>query len=172
MDMSLSKLRELVMDREGWPCCGPWGCKESDMTEQLNWTDTWYNMMNLENYAKWKKSNTKCHTVCDSIYIEHLEWVNPQRWKTGYWFPVENGKWLLNEVIFFWGDENILELERWCLGFSGRASSNELACQCRRHKRCGFDSWVRKIPWRAWQPTPVFLPGESHRQRSLAGYSP
>ena len=27
-------------------------------------------------------------------------------------------------------------------------------------------------PWRAWQPTPVFLPGESHRQRSLAGYSP
>ena len=34
------------------------------------------------------------------------------------------------------------------------------------------DSWVGKIPWRRkWQPTPVFLPGESHRQRSLAGYS-
>ena len=33
--------------------------------------------------------------------------------------------------------------------------------------------WVGKIPWRrAWQPTPVFLPGESHGQRSLAGYSP
>ena len=33
-------------------------------------------------------------------------------------------------------------------------------------------SWVGKIPWRrAWQPTPVFLPGESHGQRSLAGYS-
>ena len=30
-----------------------------------------------------------------------------------------------------------------------------------------------KIPWRrAWQPTPAFLPGESHRQRSLVGYSP
>ena len=39
--------------------------------------------------------------------------------------------------------------------------------------RCRFDPWVRKIPWRrAWQPTPVFLPGESHGQRSLAGYSP
>ena len=38
--------------------------------------------------------------------------------------------------------------------------------------RCGFDSWVRKIPWRRkWQPTPVFLPGESHGQRSLVGYS-
>ena len=39
--------------------------------------------------------------------------------------------------------------------------------------RCVFDPWVRKIPWRgAWQPTPVFLPGESHGQRSLADYSP
>ena len=46
-------------------------------------------------------------------------------------------------------------------------------CQCRRHKRHGFDPWVRKIPWRrAWQPIPVFLPGESHGQRCLVGYSP
>ena len=37
----------------------------------------------------------------------------------------------------------------------------------------GFDPWVGKIPWRkAWQLTPVFLPGESHGQRSLKGYSP
>ena len=36
----------------------------------------------------------------------------------------------------------------------------------------GFDPWVGKIPWRRkWQPSPVFLPGKSHRQRSLAGYS-
>ena len=35
------------------------------------------------------------------------------------------------------------------------------------------DPWVGKIPWRRkWQPTPVFLPGKSHGQRSLAGYSP
>ena len=34
-----------------------------------------------------------------------------------------------------------------------------------RHKRCGFDPWVGKIPWRrAWQPTPVFLTGESFGQ--------
>ena len=39
--------------------------------------------------------------------------------------------------------------------------------------RCGFDPWVGKIPWRRTsQPTPVFLPGESHGQRCLAGYSP
>ena len=37
----------------------------------------------------------------------------------------------------------------------------------------GSGLWVRKIPWRReWQPTPVFLPGELHGQRSLAGYSP
>ena len=38
----------------------------------------------------------------------------------------------------------------------------------RRHRRCWFDLWAGKIPWRKkWQPTPVFLPGESHGQRSL-----
>ena len=38
--------------------------------------------------------------------------------------------------------------------------------------RPGFDPWVKKIPWRRkWQPTPVFLPGKSHGQRSLVGYS-
>ena len=41
------------------------------------------------------------------------------------------------------------------------------------NRRCGFDPWVGKIPWRMkWQPTPEFLPGKSHGQRSLAGYSP
>ena len=39
--------------------------------------------------------------------------------------------------------------------------------------RCEFDPWVGKILWsRAWQPTSVFLPGESHGEGSLAGYSP
>ena len=41
------------------------------------------------------------------------------------------------------------------------------------YRRLRFDPWVGKIPWRRkWQPTPVFLPGKPHRQRSLAGYSP
>ena len=59
------------------------------------------------------------------------------------------------------------------LGFPGGASGKEPTCQCRRHKRRGFNPWVRKIPWRrAWQPTPIFLPEESNGQRSLVGYSP
>ena len=50
---------------------------------------------------------------------------------------------------------------RWCFG-------KESSSQCRR---CRFDLWVRKIPWkRKWQPTPAFLPGWFHGQRSLMGY--
>ena len=49
-------------------------------------------------------------------------------------------------------------------------NSKESAFQCRR---CGFNPWVRKIPWRReWPPTQVFLPGKSHGQRSLVGYLP
>ena len=52
-------------------------------------------------------------------------------------------------------------------------SGKESACQCRRCKTGRFDPWVRKISWRrSWHPTPGFLPGESHGQRSLVGYSP
>ena len=44
---------------------------------------------------------------------------------------------------------------------------------CLQCGKPGFDPWVGKIPWRRkWQPTPVFLPEESHGWRSLVGYSP
>ena len=57
-------------------------------------------------------------------------------------------------------------LPRWLSG-------KESACRCRSCKRPGFNPWVGKIPWRRkWQPTPVFLPGESHGQRSPVGYNP
>ena len=56
-------------------------------------------------------------------------------------------------------------------GFSGDASGKEFTCQCMRCKRCGFHSWVGKIPPEK-ATTPVFLPGESHGQRNLADYSP
>ena len=62
----------------------------------------------------------------------------------------------------------------WCFtriwDFTGGAGEKESACQCRRHMRCGFGLWVGKIPWRRKrQSTPVFLPEESHGQRSLVG---
>ena len=50
-------------------------------------------------------------------------------------------------------------------------SGKESAFKCRSLRRCRFDPWVGKISWRKWLPTPAYLPGKSHGQRSLAGYS-
>jgi len=59
-------------------------------------------------------------------------------------------------------------MEAWA--FPGGTSSKEPFCQCRRCKKCRFNPWVRKIPWRrAWQPTPIFMFGESHGQRESPG---
>ena len=56
----------------------------------------------------------------------------------------------------------LCELPRLCTG-------KESTCQ---RRRCRLHPWVGKIPWRRkWQPTPVFLPGKSHGQRSLMGYN-
>ena len=66
----------------------------------------------------------------------------------------------------------ICEIITW-LGFPEGTSGKEPACQYRRHQRHGFDPRVRKIPRRMeWQSTPVFMPGESQGQRSLAGCGP
>ena len=65
------------------------------------------------------------------------------------------------------------EFRKGCVGFPGGSSGKEPTCQCRRLKRRRLDPWDRKTPWRrAWQPSPIFLPGEPHGQRSLVGYSP
>ena len=80
---------------------------------------------------------------------------------TVIFFVVINRTFIFNEVFLSH------------LGFPGGASSVESSCQGRRHKRGRFDLWVGRISWsRKWQPAPIFLPGKSHGQRSLAAYSP
>ena len=60
-----------------------------------------------------------------------------------------------------------IDIHIYIYGFPRWLSGKEPTCQCRRH---GFNSWAGKIPWRRkWQPTPVFLPGQSHGRRSLLG---
>ena len=62
---------------------------------------------------------------------------------------------------------------QYYLGFPGGTGGKESAFQGRRYKRCVFDPWIWKIPWRrVWQTTPIFLPEESHEQRGRAGYGP
>ena len=65
------------------------------------------------------------------------------------------------------------EVGDW-VGFPGGISGKKpkLPANADRLKRHRFDVWVQKVCWRtAWQPTPAFLPGESHRERTLVGYS-
>ena len=83
------------------------------------------------------------------VLLSFKTFSKPQQW----WIS-RHGK-----TFFICNPKGILGLPWWL-------SSKESTCQCRKH-------WVGKIPWRReWQPTPVFLPGESHGQRSLASYGP
>ena len=86
-----------------------------------------------------------------------------QKFLSEYLFSVLEGLYLGMELLS----------HMHILGFPDGTNGKELTCQCRRYQKHRFDPWVKKIPWRrAWQPTPGFLPGESHGQRNLAGYSP
>ena len=70
---------------------------------------------------------------------------------------------LLEGSLFIW--EVVSPMD-----FPGGSDSKHVCLQCQRP---GFNAWVGKIPWRRkWQPILVFLPGKSHGQRSLVGYSP
>ena len=82
---------------------------------------------------------------------------------------IEEGK--INVYLFFQCRDVFLgkmTAKRYC--DSQKCNVKQSTSQCRR---CGFEFSVGKISWRRkWQPTPVLLPGKSHGQRSLAGYSP
>ena len=73
---------------------------------------------------------------------------------------------LLSTICYNYLLQIYLSLGKPC--FPSGASCKESDCQWRRHKRLRFDPWVGKIPWRRkWQPTPIFLTGKFHGQRSL-----
>ena len=96
---------------------------------------------------------------------EHLNHIPPLNAARVHPFHVVPLHWLLpkpdDQIVLFPQSKLKPELPSWL-------SNKESAYQCRRG---GFYPWVRKIPWRrAWQPSPLFLPGESHGQRALVGY--
>ena len=76
--------------------------------------------------------------------------------------------WLIYRYQGYLSRLDIIGISYTTLWASLVAQMGKNCLQCRRP---GFDPWVRKIPQRReWQPTPVFLPGESHGQKSLVGY--
>ena len=123
----------------------------------------------------------KSHVLLWASVFSSVEW--------GYWnlsqkvvVKIQRPEWTLSECkllllkLLFFKMIAISGRESWLFDFSTSwwgfpyGSAVRLSHQWRRHS---FNPWVRKIPWRRKrQPTPVFLPGKSHRQRSRAGYSP
>ena len=150
MYMSLSKLQELVMDRKVWDAAVLGVAKSwtglSDWTELITQTR---NQMDSN-----KEENESSHLSLERKTLSKHS------------FQVLEKSVLCGGRTIIWSLPLLFRLP-------GGISGKEPLCQCRRRKRCGFDLLVGKIPWRrAWQPTPVFLPGESHGQRSLVCYSP
>ena len=141
--------------RRGLVGCSPWGLWGSDTTERLHF-----------------HFSLSCIGEGNGNPLQRFCLENPR--DGGAWWAAVYGvaqsrtrlKWLSSSIVNS-------DFPDSSVGNSGGASDKEPTCQCRRRKRYGFDPWVRKIPWRrTWQPTPVFLPGESHGQRKLVGYSP
>ena len=85
--------------------------------------------------------------------------------------PMDRGTWQARvHGIARVGHDLVLSFFLSCIKRFPGGSAVESTGQCRRRR---FDPWVGKIPWRKkWQPTPVFLPGNSHEQGSLVSYSP
>ena len=135
--------------------CSSWGCKESDMTEWLNWNETEVNLL---------------------LQLQSNSEENIQHFGEKHIF------WLYHKIVFSQIKNNMLwkltldtKDSTFCLLYISNGlpccfSGKQPTCLCKRHK---FVSWVRMMPCRKkWQPSSVFLPGKSHGQRILTGYSP
>ena len=125
--------------------CSPWGCSESDTAGRLHFH------FSLSCIGEGNGNPLQCSCL-ENTRDRGVWWAAIYR--------VAQSRTRLKRL------SSSSEIPRW---FSGKES----ACQYRRHKRCGFDPWVRKSPWwRKWKPTPVFLSRKVHGQRSRVGYSP
>ena len=116
------------------------------------WMALWADLPLTEKETVGGADMWKCWVVC--LWVQNSREVQVGTIILGY---------ILSQVIY----KCVVYIQG--ASFAGQLVKNLPNQECRRP---GFNSQVRKIPWRRkWQPTPIFLPGESHRQRSLAGYS-
>ena len=127
---------------------------------------------------------TDCLTTSTHSYIIHLSgiWKEVSAEKLYSQFHKltqieeknQQGQEDWNLILFFFSNRlNFFIFSTKPNGASQMCSGKESTCQCERCKKHEFNPWIRKMPRRRkWEPTPVFLPGKFHGQRSLVGYSP
>ena len=172
-------------------CCSSWCGKESDMTDETKLTQTccsclWMNSNNnpvwLVLVEKWGSLNTDMHRgkIRWDTGEEHHSQAKEKCWNR---LPIltfrRNPPYphldFRSQTSCFWNwtSTQVHGFQPLCMCgvFLGQLqetwlpwwlNGKESTCQCRRHRGCRFNLWFGKIPWRRkWQPTPVYLPGES-----------
>ena len=92
------------------------------------------------------------------------------RWEWGSGWGIHVNPWLIHVNVWQKPLQYCQVISLQLIKINEKKKKKRISLHCRRPK---FDPGVGKISWRReWQPTPVFLPGESHGQRRLMGYSP
>ena len=134
--------------------------KKSHFASTFPFQNSWLWKEREWHWQRKNKQHPKSEKSAGSLEPEHLGWKQSS-------FVVWPGM-LLGHFIFFLSFFFLLAV--LSLSLPGSTSGEEFVCHCRRCQRRGFDHWIRKIPWRReWQPTPVFLPEESHSSEEPVG---
>ena len=142
-----------------------WRSKTTWWKELTHWKRPWY-------WERLKEAGEGYNRGWDSWMASPTQWT---------WVWASSGSWWYKYIHQFVSVKFVQSMgsqrvrHDWVTNLKtiGGTNGKEPTWQYRRCKRHGFDSWVGKISKRkAWQLTPIFLPGESHGQGSLLGYSP
>ena len=129
----------------------------------------------LLGYLSWAADTGVIHFSLASSFPLRARWLTSQSLFSGNTGAYSSCLEICLNIssLIFKVQANFIEIFRSfyvCPTFPSGSVGKEVTCQCERPRS---DLWVRKIPWRRkWKPTPRFLRGESHVQRSLEGYSP
>ena len=171
-------LQRVGKDWSGLACTqGPWNCLKINQNDEIWSLRVGKELPFVNHQYPWmfkqahlyrigvKNSDIKPQLESQTASIQTLVLPSERLWGNYLKFIVPQFSQLIKEIVILRAP-----LSDKVVKFNPPTNA-ESSCQCRRCKRCRFNPWVRKNHYRrAWQPTPGFLPGEPHGQRSLAGY--